>query len=102
MASREGPYSCGSADAVVGIRAVAVAEGRSGVDTGEGLLRGTGSAVVDVCAGPSVLLASASSSDDDDEEQGNVPTGSLGNICRGSRATADDIWAAVVLMLFFL
>ena len=104
MASREGPYSCGSAAAVVGIRAVvvAVAEGRSGVDTGEGLLRGTGSAVVDVCAGPSVLLASASSSDDDDEEQGNVPTGSLGNICRGSRATADDIWAAVVLMLFFL
>ena len=84
--------------------AAVVAEGRSGVDTGEGLLRGTvpHAAVVDVCAGPSVLLASASSSDDDDEEQGNVPTGSLGNICRGSRATADDIWAAVVLMLFFL
>ena len=100
MASRDGPYSCGSAAAVVGIWAVvvAVAEGRSGVDTGEGLLRGTGSAV-DVCAGPSVLVVSASSSDDDDDEQGKVPTGSLGNICRGSRTTADDIWAAVVLML---
>lgn len=100
MASSDGPYSCGStADAVV-MLAVVVAEGRSGVDTGEGLLRGTGSAVhVDVCAGPAVLVVSASSSDDDDEEHGKVPTGSLGNICRGSRTTADDIWAAVVLML---
>ena len=94
MASRDGPYSCGE-----------VAERRSGVDTGGGLLRGTGSAV-DVCAGPAatrILVVSVSSSDEDDEEeQGKVPTGSLGNICRGSRTTADDIWAAVVLMLFLM
>lgn len=98
MASSDGPYSCGSAADAVVMLAVVVAEGRSGVDTGEGLLRGTGSAA-DVCAGPAVLVVSASSSDDDDEEHGKVPTGSLGNICRGSRTTADDIWAAVVLML---
>ena len=105
MASREGPYSCGAAACGACAAVPAVAEGRSGVDTGEGLLRGTGSAVdaVDVCAGrPPVLLVSASSSDDDDEEHGKVPTGSLGNICRGSRTTPDDIWAAVVFMLLLV
>ena len=105
MASREGPYSCGAA---VCAACEAAAEGRSGVDTGEGLLRGTGSAsavvdAVDVCAGrPPVLLVSASSSDDDDEEHGKVPTGSLGNICRGSRRAPDDILAAVLLMLLLV
>ena len=83
MASRDGPYSCGSAADVVGlaVSALEVAERRSGVDTGEGLLRGIGSAV-DVRAGPAarMLVVSASSSDDEDEEQGKVPTGSLGNI----------------------
>ena len=83
MASRDGPYSCGAAaEDVVGL-AVPVPERRSGVDTGGGLLRGTGSAV-HVCAGPAaprILVVSVSSSDeDDDEEQGKVPTGSLGNI----------------------